>query len=223
MLAIAAVVATTPPAAHGAKPHFFKCKEAPGGKCGTVKVPLDRLGTSSKKIKIFFEYYKPTDGKKSNQAIVTSGGGPGLGATQEPFYSDYLKDFVFAPLLRSQAFVVVDQRGVGKSGALNCPDLQHPSPGPHGDEIVGDCGESLGRKAQLYGTGDVALDLEEVRKALRIKKLNLFGGSYAATDVQAYAMRFPEPGSLRRSRLAYRDPRLRPLLPQGRRCAQPGR
>ena len=60
-LAAMAVVALAliPAEAGAAKAKLFKCKEAPGGKCGTVKVPLDRLGTSDEKIKIFFEYYKP--------------------------------------------------------------------------------------------------------------------------------------------------------------------
>ena len=80
----AAALALVPGQASAAKPHFFKCKEAPGGKCGTLKVPLDRLGTSDKKIKIFFEYYKPTNGGPADEAIVTSGGGPGSSATQEP-------------------------------------------------------------------------------------------------------------------------------------------
>ena len=38
----------------------------------------------------------------------------------------------------------------------------------------------------------MALDLEALRKALGIEKMNLFGGSYAATDIQAYVTRFPE-------------------------------
>ncbi len=191
-LATAAAFALLSGVAHSApKPDFFKCKEAPGGKCGTIKVPLDRLGTSNEKIKIFFEYYKPTKGGPADEAIVTSGGGPGASATQDQFYSDFLKDQQLTPLLKKRAFVVVDQRGVGKSGALDCPELQHGE-NPDLYESVENCAEQLGREAQLYGTGDVALDLEAVRKALKIDELNLFGGSYAATDIQAYVTRFPE-------------------------------
>ena len=56
---------------------------------------------------------------------------------------------------------------------------------------VAACGRHLGEDADRYGSGDVALDVEEVRRALGYPQINYFGPSYGAVDAQAYAVRFP--------------------------------
>jgi pimeloyl-ACP methyl ester carboxylesterase len=50
----------------------------------------------------------------------------------------------------------------------------------------------LGDTSALYGSGDVAFDMEAVRQALGIDQLDLYGASYASVDAQAYAAHFPE-------------------------------
>ncbi len=173
----------------GQRLELFQCREAPGGRCGTLRVPFDRSDPSAGTIPIFFEYYRPRDGGPTNQAVATSGGGPGFSATQDPFFSDFVGDVLLGPALEDRAYLVVDQRGVGRSAAVNCRKLQAGTDRPY--QAYKACGRSLGHGAQLYGSGDVALDLEAIRKALHIKKLNLYGGSYAAMDIQAYVTRFP--------------------------------
>lgn len=166
-------------------------QEAPGGKCGRVKVPLDRAHPNRGKIGIFFEYYKHTSPGPSDEAIFASGGGPGFSATQDDFgLPPHLRNNVFTPLLDTRDLVIFDQRGVGKSGAINCPQLQHGPANPY--KATKACGKQLGNTATLYTSRDIALDMDAIREALEIEQIDLWGGSYAAVDVQAYASRFPE-------------------------------
>ena len=56
---------------------------------------------------------------------------------------------------------------------------------------VGECGAQLGDAADRYGSGDVALDVEAVRRALGYDRVDLYAYSYGSVPEQAYATRFP--------------------------------
>ena len=47
----------------------------------------------------------------------------------------------------------------------------------------------LGAASDRYGSGDVADDVDDVRAALGIDKIDYYGVSYGAVDVRAYAYR----------------------------------
>ena len=173
--------------------HLFPCHEAaPDGRCGRVSVPLDRAHPSRGKIPIFFEYFRHRDPGPARRAILVTEGGPGSSITQDGFIGPFYRD-LFDPLLRKRDLILLDQRGVGRSDAIDCEPLQHASDlgSPHIYRNVRACGKQLGRAARLYGSGNVALDIEAVREALGIAKLDLYGGSAAGQDVQSYAVRFP--------------------------------
>ena len=57
LLAATACLAV-PATAAQAKVRLVKCDDAPGGRCGTVRVPLDRADPSRGTLPIFFAYYK---------------------------------------------------------------------------------------------------------------------------------------------------------------------
>ena len=61
---------------------------------------------------------------------------------------------------RRHDLIVVDNRGTGRSGAINCPRLQ-AGKGVYARE-VGRCARRLGRRANAYGTGAAADDLAAV-------------------------------------------------------------
>ena len=183
----------TAPRAHTKRgAHLFKCKATPGGLCGTLEVPLDRTDPSHGKVRLFFQYYPHTAKGRANEAIMLSEGGPGYSVTETQFESPFYHD-TFAPLLKHRDLIMLDQRGVGRSDAIDCKGLQHRA--EYGSSAivrrVQGCAQQLGGKASLYGSGSVALDMEAVRRALGIQKLDLYGGSYAAQDVQSYALRYP--------------------------------
>jgi pimeloyl-ACP methyl ester carboxylesterase len=83
--------------------------------------------------------------------------------------------------------LVVDVRGTGKSRAIDCPDLQfalYPTL-----ETVSACAASLGDASDLYTTVNAADDIDDVRRALGIGKLDFYGVSYGTQIGQVYAVR----------------------------------
>jgi pimeloyl-ACP methyl ester carboxylesterase len=175
-------------------PHarLFRCKEAPGARCGIVKVPLDRRHPSRGTIPIFFEYIRHHGGGRARSAIVVTEGGPGYAVTQTEFEAPFYRH-LFHPLLKRRDLILLDQRGVGRSQAIDCKRLQRTAlESPDIYRAVRACGRQLGSASSVYGSGDVAHDLNAVRRALGIDQLDLYGGSYAGQDVQSYAARYPQ-------------------------------
>ena len=56
---------------------------------------------------------------------------------------------------------------------------------------IGVCGHQLGARASLYGTAAAADDLEAVRAALGLQRLDLWGASYGTYLMTVYAARHP--------------------------------
>jgi pimeloyl-ACP methyl ester carboxylesterase len=193
-LAVAGATAVgTGPAAAASSPvaTFESCSPFGGipATCGTVDVPLDRAQPAAGTIPIYFELYRHTDSSQpSLGAIVPSIGGPGLSNTIFDQFGLWLS--VFGPLLDRRDLLVIDDRGTGRSAAIDCPALQHFT----GDltSAVRACGAQLGAASSRYGSGDVADDVDAVRAALGIDKIDYLGGSFSAHNVRAYAYRHPE-------------------------------
>ena len=103
------------------------CKEAkPGGMCGTSTVPLDRLDPSKGTLDLFFVFFPHAGSAPTSEAILITEGGPGFSVTQDEFLVGFYRD-IFDPLMKTRDLIMLDQRGVGRSGAIDCPELQHGS------------------------------------------------------------------------------------------------
>ncbi len=184
-----AVAAATSVARNAPVAVFHTCAPgtAPGARCGTVRVPLDRAHPNGRQIPIAFQFDPATDrSKKPISTIVTSNGGPGVSnIAGAPLWLSILQ-----PVLDRHNFLAVDHRGIGASQAIDCPALQHVQ----GDQLAAAraCGRKLGAAAYRYGSGDAAMDIEAVRQALHLGKLDYYGVSYGAVDVRAYAYRYPQ-------------------------------
>ncbi|MBN9608437.1 MAG: hypothetical protein BGO26_19625 [Actinobacteria bacterium 69-20] len=156
----------------------------PGAECGTVSVPLDRVKPDGTHLKIAFQFYRATDTKRpAVSTIVPSSGGPGLSNIDvAALWLDILK-----PLRPTFNVLLIDHRGIGASDAIDCPALQHVQ----GNQLdaARACGQSLGAASDRYGSGDVADDVDAVRAALNLPKIDYYGVSYGAVDVRAYAYR----------------------------------
>ncbi len=125
--------------------------------------------------------------------VFATDGGPGASNYVNRGFLHYIND----GLTEDRDLVVVDHRGTGSSGAINCPALQSNLGDPYVDhqlalKEIGDCGRSLGGAADRYGSGDIAMDLDAVRAALGYSKINLYGLSYGGTFLSAYATRYPD-------------------------------
>ena len=153
--------------------------------CGDLDRPLDPTGAISGRIGIHFEYYPHSGTGKSAGTLVATDGGPGYPATLSR--EDYLA--LFKPLLPQHDLVIMDNRGTGQSGAIDCHELQTAEKWTV--ELVGACGESLGESAALYSTGYAADDLAAILEALGIHWIDLYGESYGTYFEQVFAVRHP--------------------------------
>ena len=186
---VTVVVLALPGVASGAPTAVFgKCPEgaAANARCGTVAASLDRAKTNSPTIPIAFVFTPHTGGGPAVSAIVMSNGGPGV----SNIGADPLWRARLAPALTDHDMLAIDHRGIGASAAIDCPALQHVQ----GNQLdaARACGESLGAASDRYGSGDVADDVDDVRAALGIDKIDYYGVSYGPVDVRAYAYRHPE-------------------------------
>ena len=84
---------------------------------------------------------------------------------------------------------MIDQRGTGKSGALDCLSLQHSPVRTPRD--IGDCGKHLGDAADLYGTRLAAQDMAAVLDALNIQTIDYYGDSYGTFFGQVFSALYP--------------------------------
>lgn len=159
------------------------------GLCGSVSVPLDRSQPAGQQIDIKFVVFSHTDTSQPAQGtIFVTEGGPGYSVINNN--QDGYSQFLFGPLLDRRDLVVIDQRGVGQSGAVDCKRLQAET----GDIYAAarECAQDLGAAANVYGSANVAEDVEAVRASLGVEKFDYYGGSFAGADIEAYAARHPD-------------------------------
>jgi pimeloyl-ACP methyl ester carboxylesterase len=160
------------------------CPSAPG-LCGSLDRPLDPTGAIPGRISIRFEYYRHSGPDKPLGTLVATEGGPGYPATLSR--DDYLA--LFKPLLQRRDFLLMDNRGTGQSGAIDCHELQTAEKWTV--ELIAACGKTLGDRAPLYSTAYAADDLAAILEALNIRRIDLYGDSYGTYFEQVFAVRHP--------------------------------
>jgi pimeloyl-ACP methyl ester carboxylesterase len=153
--------------------------------CGHLDRPLDPSGAILDRISIYFEYYPHTGNGPSAGTLVATEGGPGYPATLSR--DDYLS--LFAPLRATRDVVLMDNRGTGRSGAIDCHELQTAEKWTVA--LIGACGASLGARATLYRTAYAADDLAAILEALGTGPIDLYGDSYGTYFEQVFALRHP--------------------------------
>jgi pimeloyl-ACP methyl ester carboxylesterase len=154
--------------------------------CGRLERALDPTGAIPDRISIYFEWYPHTMPGKSLGTLVATEGGPGYPATGSR--DDYLA--LFKPLRSNRDVLLMDNRGTGNSGALDCPDLQTGEKWTV--EAVAACGASLGARSALYSTAYAADDLAAILEALQALPIDLYGDSYGTFFAQVFAVRHPD-------------------------------
>lgn len=172
--------------AHAAPP--APCRGVEDALCGSVSVPLDRHDKgSAATLEIGFELFpRRRADLPSLGTLVFMEGGPGYSTTaSRAWYLDLAGD-----LRTRRDVLLVDARGTGRSGALDCEGLQSY----RGDylDAARACAKQLGPAATLYGSGNAAEDLVTVLDSLGIRKIDLYGDSYGSFNAQTFAVRHPE-------------------------------
>jgi pimeloyl-ACP methyl ester carboxylesterase len=153
--------------------------------CGALVRALDPADPARESLSIHFEYYAHVLAGKSLGTLVATEGGPGFPATDSR--DEYLG--LYRPLLARRDLVIMDNRGTGQSGAINCAALQ--SAPTITIENLGACGRQLGPKAALYSTALAADDLAAILDALGSGPVDLYGDSYGTYFAQVFALRHP--------------------------------
>ncbi|MCK7592460.1 alpha/beta hydrolase [Pseudomarimonas salicorniae] len=183
---------------------FEPCSlQAPGmpvaveAQCGTLEVAENREDPESRRITLGIGWI-PVDGIADPDPVFMLAGGPGQAAKQ----AYPMVHAAFRDVRRSRHIILVDARGTGDSQPLVCRDSEgraNLTEGTSEDldtarDFARRCAETLGREADLrfYSTGEHIDDLDEVRRALGVARINLVGISYGTRVAQQYAKRYPE-------------------------------
>ena len=167
--------AALPPSAGPAAAQDACPPEAIGAVCGDVDVPLESRHRGGATIAIAFELYPHTDPGPAESAIIVNFGGPGASTAAVRGFVP----FWLGPSFARHDVLLIDDRGRGLSGAIDCPDFQHGI----GSLLDGvrECASQLGATATDYSTADIAADDEAVRVALGYNLVDFAGTSTAAS------------------------------------------
>jgi pimeloyl-ACP methyl ester carboxylesterase len=165
-------------------------------KCGTYEVFENRAARKGRKIPLRVVVLPALGKDRLPDPVVYFSGGPGESSVTDGIYMAQ----ELAPLRQRRDFLLVDQRGTGSSGSLDCPELHGTQEGVQGfldhfvpTDKVRACHERLEKVADLtqYTSDNAIDDVDEVRAALGYPKVNIMGGSYGTRAVLVYLRRHP--------------------------------
>jgi pimeloyl-ACP methyl ester carboxylesterase len=157
------------------------------GWCATVAVPADPRRPGGRTIDLHVAVL-PATTRPSAGAFFYLEGGPGGAATEAAVQVNDL----FAEVGRYRDLVMVDQRGMGLSTPLACPNRAvRADDAAAVTAYLGHCFAHLSGEPRLDSTAAAAADLEAVRRTLGYGRVDLYGASYGATLAQAYLRRYP--------------------------------
>ena len=156
-------------------------------RCGVVEVPVDHGDPDGELLELRVAKLPATERSQEKAPIVMLAGGPGQAAT-EAFVGHAQ---AFRPIRRKHPLILVDQRGTGGSGALDCPtdrameieDVEAARDWAR--ECLGAL-EEQDKDPRHYLTRDAVADLEAVRETLEVDAWHLYGVSYGTRLAQEY-------------------------------------
>ncbi|MFN8530292.1 MAG: alpha/beta fold hydrolase [Anaerolineae bacterium] len=173
--------------------------------CITITAPLDYTQPENGQTLDVTFAVLPAAGE-SRGMFVTVTGGPGTsGIALADNYASYFDD----PTLQNYDIVFFDQRGIGLSGGLDCPNayaayiqLDASPTTPEGEAaytegmrtFAQDCQAEMNAPDLLpyLATTQAVNDLEQFRQAAGSPLILLYGESYGTQYVQTYAAKYPD-------------------------------
>jgi pimeloyl-ACP methyl ester carboxylesterase len=160
-------------------------------RCGTLSVPLDRALPDGEKIALHVAVVPALNRRSTSAPLFLLAGGPGQSAAD--MY--VAQSGAFSRINRDHDIVLVDQRGTGRSSALNCeyPEdwLEPADPMPALRQATQACLAKYGERVRFYTTSIAVQDLDAVRAALGYERIDLYGASYGTRVAQLFMRRFP--------------------------------
>ena len=157
--------------------------------CGVLRVPEDRADPGGRSIDLRVAIIAALARSPAPDPLFLLAGGPGQAATE------VLGNVVTAleRVRRTRDLVLIDQRGTGASGALECQLAAKDAPlqellsaeGFREDRILA-CLRSYKTDVRRYTTKVAMQDLDDVRTALGYETIDLWGGSYGTRAALVY-------------------------------------
>jgi pimeloyl-ACP methyl ester carboxylesterase len=156
-----------------------------GARCSSVAVPLDRADPGAGQLQIAYQLLPHKKAGAVAGTIVPLTGGPGGSNTAglEGWQA------IFGNLLDRFDLLLIDARGTGSSGPIDCKPLQHVG---FSRPNVEACATQLGSSRDFYRSSSVADDVDAVRAALGLDKIDLYGFSWGTVQARSYASRHGE-------------------------------
>lgn len=152
--------------------------------CGSIEVPLDyRRVADTGSVSIAVTRLPAADPGNRIGSLVLNPGGPGGSGLDLAW--NYGQDFP-APLRERFDIVGFDPRGVGRSTAVDCGDLERSF-----RIVLRTCLQESAGLLPYVGTPNSARDLEQLRKALGDEQLTYLGFSYGTALGAVYSNLFP--------------------------------
>ncbi|QOY62749.1 alpha/beta fold hydrolase [Lysobacter sp. H21R4] len=165
--------------------------------CGQLEVAEDPAHPDGRRISLNIAWLQPSNAGAPDPVFFLAGG-PGQAATA---HAAAVKRMLSA-VGKQRDIILVDQRGTGRSHPLDC---RGPDGAPLPLDVMAEqsqadtltytrqCLQGLEGRAdpRFYTTTDAVRDLDAVRAALGVEKINLVGVSYGTRVAQQYAARYP--------------------------------
>jgi len=196
-----AVAAARPPSLR-VEPHAFQLADGSelAAERGFISVPEDRNDPGSRHIELGFVRFRSTNANPGAPIVYLAGGpgGSGVGTAHGP------RQPVFLALRAVADVIALDQRGVGLSNQIPPCTAERrldPAVGLTEAALTAYYGETLrvclerwqtaGVAVRGYTTEQSADDLEDLRRALGVRRIDLWGISYGTHLALATMRRHP--------------------------------
>ncbi len=168
--------------------------KASGAECGTFEVYEDRQAQAGRTIALNVAVLPAFSRNPAPDPLFAFAGGPGMGSTELAS----LAESALRRVREERDIVLIDQRGTGDSGPLDCAiddadsTLYQRDPIGWVIERLNACRDGYDADLRLYTTPIAMDDIDDVRQALGYERINVWGGSYGTRAALVYMRRHPE-------------------------------
>ena len=159
--------------------------------CGSLTVPEDRSVQDGRTLSLKVVVLPALSRTPAPDPLFFLAGGPGQGAAT---MADMIGQ-MFGRVQTDRDIVLVDQRGTGGSGGLECASTDDSLSGINEPSAVAldrlkSCLAGYGADTRMYTTPIAMDDLDAVRAWLGYDRINIYGGSYGTRAALAYLRQY---------------------------------
>ncbi|WP_375335709.1 alpha/beta hydrolase [Shewanella sp. VB17] len=163
--------------------------------CGFITVPENANRPQAKQIQIHYAVLPSIKNSNHDDAFLAIAGGPGQSAIDNAAFFNS----TFSKIRQNRDILLIDQRGTGRSNALNC-EVDNTESTLAANEADFDitketqtCLDNLADSdVTQYGSLNALQDFEAVRQHLGYQKLHVYGISYGTRMAQLYMRHYPK-------------------------------